>query len=287
MSKNHYLHRTPFFLFWTRILKIEVFETGQKGSHYPPTQTTYIPKPLNYKPTRTMSSNTNKTTGRRSVEEIVAHNSEPRNGVSLCIPRVFNNIGWKRVKRHMIEANLGFVEAVHLIPRGQYKRAYVHFRANSWNMRDPVARQALTALQNGQKIRIEYDEPWYWEVSISRSERRAEAPKPKERKVQIRLTSPAPPTASEAQGPNLNDPIVARAMENASTAASDINYDRSLQCDDEMRGAAYVAAAPAIHPLDRENGRMGDVPPPPNPEDGEIVAGLHVPQLVRQFNIAD
>ena len=190
----------------------------------------------------------------------------------------------------MIEANLGFVEAVHLLPRGQYKRAYVHFRANSWNMRDPVARQALTALQNGQKIRIEYDEPWYWEVSISRSERRAEAPKPKERKVQIRLASPpaaCEPPVNEAQGPNLNDPIVARAMENASTAASDINYDRSLQCDEESRGAAYAVAAPASHPLDRENGRMGDVPPPPNPEEGEIVTGRQAPPLVRQFNIAD
>ena len=240
-----------------------------------------------------MSSNTNQTTARRSVAEIVAHNSDPRNGVSLCIPRVFNNIGWKRVKRHMIEANLGFVEAVHLIPRGQHKRAYVHFRANSWNMRDPVARQALTALQNGQKIRIEYDEPWYWEVSISRSERRAEAPKPKERKVQIHLTSPAAPTAA-APALNRNDPIVARAMENqhyerVGAAMEELrqerreivsaSYDTSLQCDEELRRKSEEI-------LNREFGRMGDEPFP-NLEDGEVAEIAVAPPLVRQFNIAD
>lgn len=238
-----------------------------------------------------MSSNTNQTTARRSVAEIVAHNSDPKNGISLCIPRVFNNIGWKRVKRHMIEANLGFVEAVHLIPRGQFKRAYVHFRANSWNMRDPVARQALTALQNGQKIRIEYDAPWYWEVSISRSERRAEAPKPKERKVQIRLASPPaarePPVNEFArqrypwglpgEQPNLNDPIVARAMATGSSTPP-LSYDMSRQCDDEMRvqnPAAAVAAG-----LVEDGGEAGEGFEFPN-------ATMPAPELTRQSNDED
>ena len=231
-----------------------------------------------------MSSNTNQTTARRSVAEIVAHNSDPRNGISLCIPRVFNNIGWKRVKRHMIEANLGFVEAVHLIPRGQYKRAYVHFRANSWNMRDPVARQALTALQNGQKIRLEYDEPWYWEVSISRSERRAEVPKLKERKVQIRLASPpaaCEPPLNEITGQlhqqygtsnDLNDPIVARAMENLprdrGLELRRRAYDTALQCDEEMRQENPAAALATGFDF----------------EDGEVVESDVPPPLVRQTN---
>ena len=37
-----------------------------------------------------------------------AKNSDPNQGISLCIPRVFNNIGWRRIKQHMIEAKLGF-----------------------------------------------------------------------------------------------------------------------------------------------------------------------------------
>ena len=225
-----------------------------------------------------MSSHTSQTTARRSVSEIVAHNSDTRNGISLCIPRVFNNIGWKRVKRHMIEANLGFVEAVHLVPRGQYKRAYVHFRANSWNMRDPVARQALEALQNGQSIRIEYDAPWYWQVSISRSERRTEAPKPKERKVQITLTGADSvpnrvptgadnvPLRSNFSTLDRNDPIVARAMENLprdrSLELRRRAYDPSLQCDEEMRQGNPAAALATG--FDFEDGEVleSDVPPP-------------------------
>ena len=45
-----------------------------------------------------------------------AKNSDPEQGVSLCIPRVFNNIGWRRIKQHIIEANLGFVERVDVVP---------------------------------------------------------------------------------------------------------------------------------------------------------------------------
>lgn len=88
-------------------------------------------------------------------------NFYPMQGISLCIPRVFNNIGWRRIKQHMIEANLGFVERVDVIPvaGGAYKRAFVHFAAGKWNMRDETARAMLTALQEGKRIKLEYDEP--------------------------------------------------------------------------------------------------------------------------------
>ena len=78
-----------------------------------------------------------------------AKNSDPEQGVSICIPRVFNNIGWRRIKQHIIEANLGFVERVDVVPvaQGKYKRAFVHFAAGRWNMRDATARAALKALQ--------------------------------------------------------------------------------------------------------------------------------------------
>ena len=147
-------------------------------------------------------------------------NSDPNQGVSLCIPRVFNNIGWRRIKQHMIEANLGFVERVDVIPvaGGAYKRAFVHFAAGKWNMRDETAREMLTALQEGQKIKLEYDEPWYWLAGISGAERPAEAPKPRERKMRIQLADMKPKNtdyALDAQPDEEmrsgNDPILARA----------------------------------------------------------------------------
>tara|TARA_B100001093_G_scaffold520308_1_gene614508 strand:- start:1625 stop:2260 length:636 start_codon:yes stop_codon:yes gene_type:complete len=172
-----------------------------------------------------------------------AKNSDPAQGVSLCIPRVFNNIGWRRIKQHIIDANLGFVERVDVVPvsGGKYKRAFVHFAAGRWNLRDSTARAALKALQEGKKVKLEYESPWYWLVSISGAARPAEAPKPRERKTKIDLSGGeskasydlsaqqdeelAPPklARSAKQEPldvDLNDPIVARAMSNSPQGAA-------------------------------------------------------------------
>ena len=147
-------------------------------------------------------------------------NSDPKQGISLCIPRVFNNIGWRRIKQHMIEANLGFVERVDVIPvaGGAYKRAFVHFAAGKWNMRDEIARETLEALQDGKRIKLVYDEPWYWLCGISGAERPAEAPKPRERKMKIQIADMIPKNAEYAldEQPDEemrtgNDPILARA----------------------------------------------------------------------------
>ena len=154
----------------------------------------------------TMSSTVNTSTNqtqkpRLSREENFAHNSQNENGISLCIPHVFSNISWRRIKDHMIESNLGFVERVDVIrvSNKDHKRAYVHFRKNSWNMRDPTARDALKAMQHGKRIRIEYEQPWYWQVGISGSTRPDEAPKPRERKVKIDLKTNTPEVMEEGQ----------------------------------------------------------------------------------------
>jgi hypothetical protein len=85
-------------------------------------------------------------------------------------------------------------------------------------MRDETARDALKALQEGKKIKLEYESPWYWLVSISGAERPAEAPKPRERKIRIQISPPTAPEPSyaldEQQDEEMrsgNDPILARA----------------------------------------------------------------------------
>lgn len=165
-----------------------------------------------------------------------AKNSDPNKGISLCIPRVFNNIGWRRIKQHMIEANLGFVERVDVIPvtGGAYKRAFVHFSAGKWNMRDETARTMLTALQEGKKIKLLYDEPWYWLCGISGAERPAEAPKPGQRKMRIQLVDAINPAKTEyalneQQDKEMraeNDPILARAAAgNPSSSLAAVEHD--------------------------------------------------------------
>jgi hypothetical protein len=113
-----------------------------------------------------------------SREEIRAANSDPNQGVSICIPRVFNNIGWRRVKQTFIDLRWGFIDRVDVIPCGKFKRAYVHIAPGKWNMRDRRARSVLTSLQNGDEVKVLYDEPWFWKISISSSVKPAEAPKP-------------------------------------------------------------------------------------------------------------
>jgi len=166
-----------------------------------------------------MTSLTNTRTFSETQQANFAKNSDPKQGISLCIPRVFNNIGWRRIKQHMIEANLGFVERVDVIPvaGGAYKRAFVHFAAGKWNMRDGTARDALIALQSGKRIKLEYEEPWYWLVSISGAARPDEAPKPRERRMKIQLVDAVKPVKIMNQGHpkagNPNDSVAAQAVE--------------------------------------------------------------------------
>lgn len=182
-----------------------------------------------------------------------AKNSDPAQGVSICIPRVFNNISWKRIKGHMIDANLGFVERVDVVPVAgkNYKRAFVHFAAGKWNMRDATARAALKALQEGKKIKLEYEAPWYWLVGISGAARPAEAPKPKQRKTKIDL-SPSTEEESKASydlsaqpdeelGNPLNDPIIARAM--AGNSPTHQVSDEQLEANSHLseQAASFVA----------------------------------------------
>ena len=192
-----------------------------------------------------------------------AKNSDPAQGVSICIPRVFNNISWKRIKGHMIHAKLGFVERVDVVPVAgkNYKRAFVHFAAGKWNMRDATARAALKALQEGKKIKLEYESPWFWLVGISGAARPAEAPKPKQRKTKIDLS---PSTEEESKAsydlsaqqdeelapgkltrqsnePNLDDPIVARAMQNSPTSSKVSDEQLEMHSELSEQAASFMA----------------------------------------------
>lgn len=117
-------------------------------------------------------------------------NSDPKKGISLCVPRVFANKRWTDVKRAFIDTGMGFVERVDLIPvwkegKLAYKRAYVHFAPNKWNMRDH--RETLQHLQDGNEIQVAYEKQWYWKASISDSKRPAEGPKKKEYAVKVNM----------------------------------------------------------------------------------------------------
>jgi hypothetical protein len=99
-------------------------------------------------------------------------NSAVANGISVCIPRMFNNIGHRRVKGVFIKQNWGFVERVDVIHYGDHKKAFVHFRPGSWNWGVRNA-QILDQLQRGEQIHLRYEngKPWFWHVGVSYVER--------------------------------------------------------------------------------------------------------------------
>ena len=179
-----------------------------------------------------------------TFQQNIARNSDPNEGISLCIPRVFMNIGWKRIKQAFIDADLGHIQRVDVMKmkNKDFKIAFVHFTPKRWNMRDSEARQALKVLQSGKPIRILYDEPYYWEVSISKLARPADAPHPKmssKRKIKLDL-SETKPTSRSPRASALDNPIVARAMSNSpSHKVSDEELDRYSHLSEQA--ASFMA----------------------------------------------
>lgn len=115
------------------------------------------------------------------LKSFFVDNSDPEKGISLCIPRVFNNISWRRIKETFIRLGWGFVERIDVVPVGQFKRAFIHFAPGRWNTSNREAQDALTALTSGDEVKIVYDDPWFWKIGISHAKRPTEAPKPKPR----------------------------------------------------------------------------------------------------------
>ena len=168
------------------------------------------------------STTTSRVTKQFTVAEIAEMSGDASKGVSLCIPRVFANISWYRIKQVFIALNWGFIDRVDVIPSGGTKRAFVHFAPGKF-----TATKVLEALCEGKQVKIVYDEPWYWQISLSRSAKPAEAPERKQkpkgeiaavlgsgnqkrhrsgRKLTIDLSEVAPVSPG-------NDPISARQQE--------------------------------------------------------------------------
>ena len=106
---------------------------------------------------------------------------------SLCIPRVFKNITDKRIRAIFYSLKLGFVERVDMVaktsPKGDdFWRVFIHF--SNWNERNPSAMQMREKLDSGDRVKIVYDEPWFWLISKSSAprpeqyERRSNRPSP-------------------------------------------------------------------------------------------------------------
>ena len=108
-------------------------------------------------------------------------NSQDINGISVCIRFAFKNITPQRVfaclKKVNIEIDgsmdsvfLGIIERIdEVVRKDGNKMFFVHFSPNSWG-KTAGGDTALTQLCDGE-LRVYYDEPYFWKLSISKSRR--------------------------------------------------------------------------------------------------------------------
>lgn len=88
---------------------------------------------------------------------------------SICIPRVFANIGEQRIRYVFDQLHLGKIARVDMIERRNeqgdaYKRVFIHFEYWFNTRESHAAREKLYA---GKEIKVVYDDPWFWKVSIN------------------------------------------------------------------------------------------------------------------------
>jgi hypothetical protein len=92
---------------------------------------------------------------------------------SICIPRVFSNITKERVWNVFKELNLGHIERIDMVNKEndkgeKFKRVFVHLKY--WNSSDE-SQETRKRLMDGEKVKIVYDEPWFWLISKSNVEK--------------------------------------------------------------------------------------------------------------------
>ena len=99
---------------------------------------------------------------------------------SIVIPRVFKNIGEKRIRAIIYKLNFGFLQRVDIVPkRGKdFNVVFLHFSA--WNT-NPTANAIRSRLDNGEQVKVVYEEPWYWLIKKSEATRPEDRPKKQQR----------------------------------------------------------------------------------------------------------
>ena len=90
----------------------------------------------------------------------------PKNCPSLCIPRVFSNIGEARIRKIFEDISIGRIEEIDIIKGNKNNRVLIHL---TWN-NTPDAQFVRNQVMTGKDVKIIYDEPWYWMISAARNQ---------------------------------------------------------------------------------------------------------------------
>ena len=128
----------------------------------------------------------------------------PKNCPSLCIPRVFSNIGEARIRKIFEDICIGRIEEIDIIKGNKNNRVFIHL---TWN-NTPDAQFVRNQVMTGKDVKIIYDEPWYWVVSAARNQ----PSKPQPPQQQLFKTDEYGRELRQAQPTPLLKPILRRQV---------------------------------------------------------------------------
>ena len=99
---------------------------------------------------------------------------------SIVIPRVFKNIGEKRIRAIIYKLDFGFLQRVDIVPKQgkNFNVVFLHF--SQWNT-SPTANAIRTRLDSGENVKIVYENPWFWLIKKSEATRPEDRPKKPQR----------------------------------------------------------------------------------------------------------
>ena len=108
---------------------------------------------------------------------------------SICIPRVFDNIGEDRVRNVFQKLNIFEIGRVDIIQKqndkgDKFKRIFIHIK--EW-FKFPDAVKAKERLASGKDLKIVYDDPWFWKISMNKWTPKPSAPQVPVSKPKIRI----------------------------------------------------------------------------------------------------
>jgi len=155
---------------------------------------------------------------------------------SICIPRVFDNIGEARIRDIFEKLDIFEIARIDVIQKqgikgDKFKRVFIHIKAWSDKSDALKARDRLLA---GKDLKIVYDDPWFWKVAVNKWTPKATpapvpAPKAKIR-IEFDIEEDDEPTVQSK-----NAEAAARILANVPRREKDDNRRPAQHHDDRYR----------------------------------------------------
>lgn len=123
---------------------------------------------------------------------------------SIMIPRVFPNIGERRIRGVFGSLDLGTISRVDFVERtaangDKFNMVFIHFE--SWNTTPDAEAAKAQLLEEKEPLIIEYDDPWFWKCYLNKGKKQTRqgrpAPKLKLAAPDLDSKTQFPPPASK------------------------------------------------------------------------------------------